>query len=843
MSAQESSDQRHVEADQLLNQGIEQFNSGQTQQALETFQRELELRRQLGDREGEWRSLGWIGLIYQRFGQYQPALELYQDGLSIALDISDRRGEGVMLNNIGRIYDSLGEYQEALSYYERSLAIRQDIGNRRGEGVMLNNIGFIYSRLGEYQEALGYYERSLAILQDIGNRQGEGESLNNIGFIYSRLGEYQEALGYYERSLAIRQDIGDRQGEGQMLNNIGFIYSRLGEYQEALGYYERSLAIRQDIGDRRGEAITLMNIGRILDQQGQPEMAIVFLKQSVNVREDIRQGIQDLSSDLQQSYTNTVADDYRFLADLLIAEGRFLEALQVLELLKAEEIREYTRGTVTNVQTGEIQLSPAEAEVADTLKDLLELGLHIEACEQRIRNCTFEELEGFYEDRQALTKVYNDLTATLELNDQTNPPNPGDLITEGVAEVLEAQPNTGLIYPVVLEDRLVLLWATRGGVANAIEVPQVTEADINQAAFEFRRLMRQCERAGCTSDDIPAIQAVVQQLHQWLIPQDLDDLFQQAGIENLVFALDQQLRYIPMAALHNGEQYLIERYTFSTVTAAWLTPTANPLPPNPTEVSILGLGLSQEVFDDDPNDDIPYFGPLHHVPTELDGIIRRPGDDDPNGVYPGLDLLNQDFDESAFYRLKIDGHQILHIATHGVFVPTNLYSSYLMLGTREDWRISEMQNIGQHFTDLSLVVLSACETALGGDQQSAADAEALDGREISGIAQTFLDAGADAIIASLWKVSDGSTSALMQQFYIELAKGTEANPVTFSAALRQAQVSLLTGDVDPAVAETLRSIVEWGDRPDLPEGEAADTIPDLSHPFYWAPFTLIGNGL
>ena len=94
--AQELPNARLEEADQLRQQGIQQFNRGQTQQALETFQHELELRRQLGDPEGEWRSLGWIGLIYQRFGQYQQALELYQEGLRIAQTSEDGRGEGVM---------------------------------------------------------------------------------------------------------------------------------------------------------------------------------------------------------------------------------------------------------------------------------------------------------------------------------------------------------------------------------------------------------------------------------------------------------------------------------------------------------------------------------------------------------------------------------------------------------------------------------------------------------------------------------------------------------------------------------------------------------------------------
>ena len=120
-----------------------------------------------------------------------------------------------------------------------------------------------------------------------------------------------------------------------------------------------------------------------------------------------------------------------------------------------------------------------------------------------------------------------------------------------------------------------------------------------------------------------------------------------------------------MAALHNGDQYLIERYTLSTVTAAWLTPVANPLPTNPDEVSVLALGLSEEVFDDDPTDDVTYFAPLQHVPDELDRIVRSSDAADSEGVYPGVGLLNKDFDDSAFKTLKIDDRQILHIATHG----------------------------------------------------------------------------------------------------------------------------------------------------------------------------------
>ncbi|MEM6434696.1 MAG: tetratricopeptide repeat protein, partial [Cyanobacteria bacterium P01_D01_bin.115] len=102
--AQETTDAHFVEAERLNQQGIQQFNSGQVYQALEIFQQELELRRQLGD----------------------------------------RAGEGGVLNNIGSVYDALGQYQEALSFYEEALIIRQTIGDQRGEGESFNNIGSIY---------------------------------------------------------------------------------------------------------------------------------------------------------------------------------------------------------------------------------------------------------------------------------------------------------------------------------------------------------------------------------------------------------------------------------------------------------------------------------------------------------------------------------------------------------------------------------------------------------------------------------------------------------------------------------------------------------------------------
>ncbi|MBW4469572.1 MAG: CHAT domain-containing protein [Stenomitos rutilans HA7619-LM2] len=229
----------------------------------------------------------------------------------------------------------------------------------------------------------------------------------------------------------------------------------------------------------------------------------------------------------------------------------------------------------------------------------------------------------------------------------------------------------------------------------------------------------------------------------------------------------------------------------------------------PREHPVLALGLSEKV---------PNFNALPNVPDELNGIVRS----GTTGIYPGLKLLNQDFTTEAFKKL-ID-HRIVHIATHGQFVPGNPEDSFLVLGNGQPLKNPQIETM----TDLGgihLVVLSACETAKGG-----ADKE---GIEVSGISYYFLTSGAKSVIASLWLVNDTSTSQLMQQFYQNLSTGKSK-----AEALRQAQRSLLR------VAGTATKQTR-GDSFKLPttDGSIPVIARDFSHPYYWAPFILTGNNL
>jgi CHAT domain-containing protein len=282
-----------------------------------------------------------------------------------------------------------------------------------------------------------------------------------------------------------------------------------------------------------------------------------------------------------------------------------------------------------------------------------------------------------------------------------------------------------------------------------------------------------------------------QQAINWLI-KPVEAELKQNKVQNLVFSLDRATRYIPISALFDGKKYVVENYTVSTILSASLTDTKDRLPPGIQNTLVLGMGLSEAV---------PGFRALLNVPSELDTIVKQKPTDT-KGIYPGEKFLNKAFDFPAL-RNNLRGHKILHMATHGVFLPGSRDDSFLMLGTGEKLTIPQIETL-QDLADVHLVVLSACQTGLGEKGQ--------DGVEINGVGFYFIKKGAKAVLASLWSVNDSSTSQLMQQFYSNLASNTQPTKVQ---ALRQAQLSLLHGENSTR----------------------------FSHPYYWAPFILIGNGL
>ncbi|MBD2539852.1 tetratricopeptide repeat protein [Coleofasciculus sp. FACHB-SPT36] len=801
----------------LNNIGGVYYSMGEYSQALELYQQALEIARTIGDKAGEGRTLSNMGGVYDSLGQYPQALEFYQQALANRRTIGNRAGEGNTLNSIGGVYENLGQYSQALAFFKQALEIRREIGDKAGEGTTLNNLGETYRNLGQYPEALKLYQQAVEILKEIGDKAGEGVTLNNIGVVSNQLGQYPQALEFFQQALAIRQTVGDRAGVGATLNNIGGVYNQLEQYPQALEFFQQALGIAREIGDKTGERIALGNMGFLLEKQNQPELAIAFYKQAVNVTEVIRQDLRVLPREQQESYTQTIADTYRAFTNLLLSQGRILEAQQVLELLKIQELPNYTKNARAGDKTSGIALNPIEEKILKENGTLIAFGQQVEQCKQN--RCS--QLSQFNDRLQALTEQYNQTIETIQKEIRSRRAQDDAFFDPNklskAKEIVESQPGTVLIYPFVLKDKIWLLWASKGGIVKSLEVP-VTQRQLGESVLKFRQLVED------SRSDIAEVKATGKQLYDWLI-KPIEPELKGNKIQNLVFSMDRVTRYIPISALFDGEKYLIENYSVSTVLSADLTDVRDRLPPGIQNTSVLALGLSHAVAG---------FNSLPNVPAELDAIVQKKPNDT-TGIYPGNEFLNNAFDFPTL-RDNLTGHQILHIATHGQFVPGRPDDSFLLLGTGEKLTISQIQTL-QDLGNVHLVVLSACETALGGPDQ--------DGVEIAGISYYFLNAGTKAVIASLWLVDDRSTSQLMQKFYSYLAQSTQQTPITKATALRQSQLGLLHSDFSTPAPNNVdsRGSINVEAIPNSRSKNPLGAESKFDHPYYWAPFILIGNGL
>ncbi|XGV98378.1 MAG: CHAT domain-containing protein [Leptolyngbya sp. BL-A-14] len=773
---------------------------GQYAQALTVQQQALSLRRETHDRSGEGSTLSNIGALYSSLGKYPQALESYQQAIAVFQTLNDRQAVGDVLSNLGLIDDSLGQYNQALERYQQVLAIRKETGDRPGEGTALHNLGLVQRHLGHYQQALALNQQALAVRQSLNDRPGTGETLGNLGDVYERLGQYPQALESLNQALSIAQALGRRDSEADILATTATVERRLGNPSQALTLYQEALGIQRAIGNRASERRTLSYLGDLY-RQHQPGLAIAFYKQSVNVSEAIRQDIRVLSRDAQESYTQTVAPTYRSLADVLLSQGRILEAQQVLERLKIQEIRQFTRGASAAQQTG-VTLTPTEDTILKEHGTLIAFGQQVYECKQS--RCP--QLSHLNDELQSLTQQYNQTIQSFAPTIRERRAqdegflDPTKLLPKARA-IVDAQPGTVLIYPLVLKDKIWLIWASRGGVVKSVQVP-VSEQQLGETVLKFRQSL-QSPILGTK-----AVKATGNTLYNWLI-KPLEPELTANHIQHLVFSLDRVTRYIPMSALFNGSQYLIENYTIHTVLSADLTDTRDRPALSPRTTPVLGAGVSEGLDD---------FSPLPNVPLELNGIVKQPPSE--TGIYPGVTFLNRAFDFRTL-RDNLLGHKIIHIATHAQFVPGRPEDSFLVLGTGDKLTIPEIQTL-QDLSEVQLVVLSACETALGGPDQ--------DGIEISGLSSYFLNAGAKAVVASLWTVDDASTSQLMRSFYSNLSTESTQAKMTKAEALRRAQLSLLySNDGTTKGSAGLQGTQSHAGQ--------------FSHPFFWAPFILIGNGL
>jgi CHAT domain-containing protein len=354
---------------------------------------------------------------------------------------------------------------------------------------------------------------------------------------------------------------------------------------------------------------------------------------------------------------------------------------------------------------------------------------------------------------------------------------------------------SAVLYVTANPEALQLVLYTSSGEAILKTVPQANREKLLEVVGEFRESIVN-PRYQRNNGYLP----LAKKLYSWIVEPMAPEL-EVAKIDTLLFSMGDGLRGLPLGALHDGEQFLVQKYSLSLIPSISLM---DPRYQSLDSSRVLAMGSSE----------FATLKPLPAVPLDVATITEE--------LWRGNAFLNQEFTLNNLVKQRQNyPYEIIHLATHAEFQPGEPGNSYVQLWD-DKLAVDRVRQLGWNDPPVELLVLSACRTAVGD-----ADAEL-------GFAGLAVAAGVKSAIASLWYVSDEGTLALMTEFYTHLN-----NAEIKSEALRQAQLAMIEGKVAFEAGE-LRGSGARGALalpPDLLNGEGVN----LSHPYYWSGFTMIGS--
>ena len=317
-----------------------------------------------------------------------------------------------------------------------------------------------------------------------------------------------------------------------------------------------------------------------------------------------------------------------------------------------------------------------------------------------------------------------------------------------VDEIVKGLKHTAVVYPILLPDRMELLISVHNGEKAELK-RELVEVTSDVLAKEVRILRRFLEKR-TSREYLPH----AQQVYAWLI-QPIRHYLQQFDIHTLVFVPDGPLRTIPLGALHDGKEFLIDQYALAITPGIDLT---DPQPINREEIKLLSVGLT---------DAVQGFPSLPNVASEIQAL---------KALYGGRVLLNQQFlVDDLEHEMKDERPSIVHIASHAKFDGDAKNTFLLAFDEKLTMdRLDELIGLYQfRETPLDLLTLSACETAAGDD------------RAALGLAGVAVKAGARSALATLWFINDKATSELVTEFYRQLQDATVSKAVALQNAKKK----------------------------------------------------------
>ncbi len=742
---------------QLLNsEGARQLEAGQAEAALETWKQAEVAYTKVDDAIGKLGSqLNQVQAL-QALGQYRRAKTFLEQINTQLQNLPDSTLKANSLRSLGIVLFRVGDLQASNQILQSSLEISQRLNADISSTLLaLGNLARVRREnskassaanaeaIASYQQAAAATSNKLIRLQARLNLFSLLIELNQIDQAASLLPEIQSLLADLPTN---RASVYAQVNLAQSLIKVGIRHPQQFKFSTPLSVAQLlANAVQQarSLNDSRGEAYALGQLGYLYETSRQWSEAERLTKQALQIAQSIP--------------ANDIAVSWQWqLGRILKQQGRTSEAIAAYN--QAVEILTVLRGDLVAIDP-DVQFSFRE-QVEPIYRQLVQLLLENNPTQADLRRARsviealqLAELNNFFRE------------ACLDAKPQ---------------KIDQVDPNAAVIYSIILPDRLAVILSLPNQPlryhSTDLALSFAASAGEGSKSSEVDRVF---DDLFATLNPFVTSQEPLhphQTLYNWLI-RPLEADLARSQVKTLVFVLDGVLRGVPLAALHDGQQYLIEKYSLA------MTPGLQLLPPTslaPEQLGTLAGGLSEARQG---------FSPLPGVAQEMQQIST---------LVPTKILLNQSFTRTQLVgKLESVSFPIVHLATHGQF--SSQAENTFLLTWEGQIKVKDLDQLlevrdRQNRPPIELLILSACQTAAG------------DKRAALGLAGVAVRSGARSTIATLWSVQDSSTTELITQFYTALKQAG----ITRAEALRQAQLSLL------------RSA-------------------DYQHPYYWSPFVLVGN--
>lgn len=715
-------------ADALMQQGLQAYQHGAFDQALAAWKQAAALYERSDLVKERSRALVQAAQASEALGRVAQALQQLELALALSQQAKDESWTAVVLANLGRTFLTARQPDSATEHLTHALEMAEAQRNAHLAAAVRHDLGLASIAQHRDAEALASFTASAQGALAVNDRPLAVRAQIHAARASLRLNQPAAARDWLDRAMDNLKDAPPTHDKATGLIRLGLAYQQLLPAMPAVrnplllrtaGLFVEAAAAAERTGDARTGSYADGYLGRLYETERRYDEALHLTRRAL---------FSAQAADAPESL-------YRWqwqLGRLLAATGRlddaiasYRQAMSTLQPIRQEVALANADGSLSDQEA----VRPLFFELADLLLQRASLTADAKASEgygfaarDAIEAYKAAELRDYFKDECV------------------------DALQARITKFDTIATDTAVLYPILFPKRLELLVSLPSGLTR-VTVP-VDAATVTKEIRAFRRLVEK----RTTREYLPH----AQQLYDWLIRPVAADL-KRANIATLVFVPDSSLRTIPVAALHDGANFLIASYAVATTPGITLT---DPRPLDREKVRFFASGLTKSVQG---------FPALPYVAEELDSL---------RSLYTGRQLMNQDFLAANVEQELRDGrYGIVHIATHGKF-STDVNDSFLLTfdGKLTMGELDRLIGLFRFRDDpLELLTLSACQTGVGDD------------RAALGLAGIAIKAGARSALATLWFINDEASAALIGEFYRQLR-----NPaISKAVALQRAQAKLL----------------------------------------------------